>query len=86
MTFLIVLLIAGIAVGAGMNSLMDNRGNGLGIPLSVGLGAATSVVVGIFCINYGKLLVGEGPEGLLALAAGPVAAVIVILLVRLVKK
>ena len=86
MAFLIVLLVIGIAVGACMNSLMNNRGNALGFPLSVGLGAAASLVTGIFAVNFGKLLVGDGPDALLALLGGPVAAVIVILLVRLVKK
>ena len=86
MTFLIVLLVLGMAVGAGMNSLMNNRGNALGFPLSVGLGAAASLAMGIFAVNVGKLLVGDGTNDLLALLGGPVAAVIVILLVRLVKK
>jgi uncharacterized membrane protein YeaQ/YmgE (transglycosylase-associated protein family) len=86
MTFLFIFLITGIAVGAGMNSLMNNRGNALGFPLSVGLGAAASLVTGVLLVNFGKLLVGDGPDFLLALIGGPVAAVIVILLVRVIKR
>ena len=86
MTFLIILLVSGAAVGAALNSFMNNRGNGLGFPLSIGFGAVTSVVVGILLVNFGSVLVGEGPDSLLALIGGPVAAVIVILLFRLIKK
>ncbi len=86
MQFLIILLVIGFAVGAGMNSLMNNRGNALGFPLSVGLGVVTSVIVGILLLNYGKLIVGEGPESILALLGAPIAAVIMIMLVRWFKK
>lgn len=86
MTFLILLLVFGVAVGAAMNSFMNNRGNGLGFPLSMGLGAVASVVVGILLVNFGSVLVGEGPDSLLALVGGPVAAVIAILLVKMIKK
>jgi uncharacterized membrane protein YeaQ/YmgE (transglycosylase-associated protein family) len=86
MTFLIILLVSGAAVGAAMNSFMNNRGNGLGFPLSISLGAVTSVVIGILLVNFGSVLVGDGPDSLLALIGGPVAAVIVILLVKMIKK
>jgi uncharacterized membrane protein len=86
MPFLIILVVIGFAIGAGMNSLMNNRGNALGFPLSVGLGVVTSVIVGVLALNYGTLIVGEGPESLLALAAAPIAAVIVILLAKAIKK
>ena len=86
MTFLIILLVIGAAVGAGMNSLMNNRGNALGFPLSVGIGVATSVIVGIVLLNYGNLIVGEGPESILAMVGAPIAAVIMIVLVRSFKK
>ena len=86
MTFLIVLLVLGVVVGAGMNSLMNNRGNALGFPLSVGLGVATSVIAGWLLLNYGNQIVGEGPESILAMIGGPIAAVIMIVLVRSFKK
>ncbi len=86
MPFLIVLLVLGVVVGAGMNSLMNNRGNALGFPLSVGLGVATSLIVGTLLLNYGNLIVGEGPESILAMIAAPIAAIIAILLVRAIKK
>ena len=86
MTFLIILLVIGAAVGAGMNSLMNNRGKALGFPLSVGIGVATSVIVGIVLLNYGNLIVGEGPESILAMVGAPIAAVIMIVLVRSFKK
>ena len=86
MTFLIILLVLGVVVGVGMNSLMNNRGNALGFPLSVGLGVATSVIVGWLLLNYGNQIVGEGPESILAMIGGPIAAVIVIVLVRWFKK
>lgn len=86
MTFLIIFFIIGVGVGGGMNSLMDNRGRGLGIPVSVGLGVAASLVTGFVLLNFGKLLVGEGPDSILALFGALVAAVVVILLFRLIKK
>lgn len=86
MTFLIILFVLGIVVGAGMNSIMNNRGNALGFPLSVGIGVATSVVVGWLLLNYGNLIVGEGPESILAMVAAPITAIIAILLFRAIKK
>ncbi|MBK7934802.1 MAG: hypothetical protein IPK01_15300 [Acidobacteria bacterium] len=86
MPFLIALLVLGVVVGAGMNSLMNNRGNALGFPLSVGLGVATSVIAGWLLLNYGNQIVGEGPESILAMIAAPIAAIIAILLVRAIKK
>ena len=86
MPFLIVLLVLGAVVGAGMNSIMNNRGNAVGFPLSVGVGMAVSVVVGYLLLNYGKFIVGVGPESILAMLGGPIAAIIAILLVRAIKK
>lgn len=69
-----------------MNSLMNNRGNGLGVPLSVGIGGITSLVGGTLIGIISLSIVGEGPEVLFAMISGPVIAVISILIFRAVKK
>ncbi len=73
-------------VGVGMNSLMNNRGNGLGVPLSVIIGGIASLVGGVFLGSASRSVVGVGPDFFVGMIAGPVCAVIAILLIRAVKK
>jgi uncharacterized membrane protein YeaQ/YmgE (transglycosylase-associated protein family) len=86
MTILIVIVILGVAVGFFMNSLMDNRGSALGLPLSAGVGVIGSFITGMLFLMFGRFLVGEGPDFILSLFAAVVGAVILILLVAIVKK
>ena len=76
----------GIIVGLGMNSLMNNRGNGLGVPLSVIIGGIASLVGGVFLGTASRSVVGVGFDFIVAMIGGPIIAVIAILLVRAIKK
>ncbi len=86
MTFLIVIMILGIAAGFFMNSLMDNRGAALGLPLSAGIGIVGSFISGMFFLMFGKFLVGEGPVFIVSLFASLIGAIFSIIVIAIVKK
>lgn len=76
----------GIIVGVAMNSLMNSRGNGLGVPLSVIIGGIASLVGGVLLGTASRSVVGVGFDFIVAMIGGPIIAVIAILLVRAIKK
>lgn len=85
MTFLIGILVLGIAAGFFMNSLMDGRG-AMGLLWSAGAGAVGSFVAGILFLMFGRFLVGEGLDFILSLFAAVAGAIVLILLAAIVKK
>ena len=78
-------LIIGIAVGWAIASFMEGRG-GLPMIWNVIAGAVGGGLSGFLFIQFGQMLVGEGPEMVVSFLAAAVGALIFVLLARLVKK
>jgi uncharacterized membrane protein YeaQ/YmgE (transglycosylase-associated protein family) len=79
-------MVLGIAAGFFMNSLMDNRGAALGLPLSAGTGIVGSFVTGMLFLIFGKFMVGKGPLFIASLFASLIGAIVSIILVAVIKK
>lgn len=85
MLFLIAFGIFGVVGGFMVNSFMEGRSS-LGSVLTIGLGIAGSFILGILLLIFGKALVGDGPDFLVALLASVVGAIILPLIVTIAKK
>lgn len=78
-------LVIGIAIGWAMASIMEGRG---GPPMiwNVVAGAIGGGLSGFLFIQFGKMLVGEGPEIIVSFLAAAIGALVFVVLARLVKK
>jgi uncharacterized membrane protein YeaQ/YmgE (transglycosylase-associated protein family) len=85
MTFLIAFVIFGFVGGIMVNSFMSGRSS-LGAVWSVGLGVVGSFILGMLFLQFGKVLVGEGPEFIVSLLSAAVGGFIFPLIASFIKK
>jgi uncharacterized membrane protein YeaQ/YmgE (transglycosylase-associated protein family) len=85
MIFLFAFVAFGFAGGWMVNSFMGGRSS-LSSAWIIGLGVVGSFILGILFLMFGKVLVGEGPDFLVALLASVVGAIILPLIASIIKK
>lgn len=82
---LIIWMIIGGAVGGGVHWFMENR-SGMSQILSVIIGLVAGVVGGWIFIQFGTVIVNEGPLPLVSFLAAAVASALVVLITELIKR
>jgi uncharacterized membrane protein YeaQ/YmgE (transglycosylase-associated protein family) len=82
---LLAFVIFGLVGGLMVNSFMGGRSS-LGAVWSIGLGIVGSFILGMLFVMFGKSLVGDGPDFLVALLSSAVGAIILPFIGSLVKK